>query len=44
LQKARAFYTNQKELLEIQVANCTDEEKEATMKAFEQDYGELGVE
>ncbi|KAI4669405.1 uncharacterized protein J4E79_001448 [Alternaria viburni] len=44
LQKARAFYTNQKELLEIQVADCTDEKKKAIMKAFEQDYGELGVE
>jgi len=44
LQKARAFYTNQKELLEIQVSDCTDQKKEAIMKAFEQDYGELGVE
>ncbi|KAI4704148.1 hypothetical protein J4E81_001212 [Alternaria sp. BMP 2799] len=42
-QKARAFYTNQQELLEMQVADCTDEEKEAILREFQEDYGELGL-
>ena len=44
LQKARAFYINQRELLEIQVSDCTEEEKDAIMRAFKEEYGELGVE
>ena len=42
-QKARAFYINQQELLEMQVADCTDEEKEAILKEFQEDYRELGL-
>ncbi|KAI4934399.1 hypothetical protein J4E85_002255 [Alternaria conjuncta] len=41
MQKARAFYINQKELLEIQVAECPEEEKESIMEAFKAEYGEL---
>ncbi|KAI4709692.1 hypothetical protein J4E89_005708 [Alternaria sp. Ai002NY15] len=41
MQKARAFYTNQKELLEIQVAECPEEEKESLMEAFKAEYSEL---
>jgi len=41
MQKARAFYTNQKELLEIQVSECPEEEKESIMEAFKAEYGEL---
>ena len=40
-EKAQAFYTNQKELLEIQVAECPEEEKESIMEAFKAEYGEL---
>ncbi|KAI4646803.1 hypothetical protein J4E93_005027 [Alternaria ventricosa] len=41
MQKARAFYTNQKQLLEIQIAECPEEEKESIMEAFKAEYGEL---
>ncbi|KAF1943069.1 hypothetical protein EJ02DRAFT_453778 [Clathrospora elynae] len=41
LKKARVFYASQKELLPLQVENCAPAEKEAIVKAFEEEYGEL---
>ena len=44
LQKARAFYNTQKELLELQVQSCSSRERDAVVMAFEEEYGELGQE
>lgn len=44
LNKAKAFYASQKELLGLQVKNCEPERKEAILKAFEEEYGELARE
>jgi hypothetical protein len=44
LKISRAFYDSQKELPELQVAACAPELKAAILRAFEDEYGELGRE
>jgi chromosome segregation ATPase len=42
--KARAFYKDQKKLLQLQLEGCATEEQETIMNTFEEEYSEIGEE